>query len=258
MNWRLRPVEAEVSTFNMSTYARLIVRGQLLCLKFRRFLATCHRPSIGSLNATAPGKRLTYPVLEEVRVETEDCVTTRELMLTAQRVAEAAAARKVDATRHKCFVSYHVDDLDEVTAFLDDFGSEFIARSVGVTEDDDFVESEDPDYIKRRIREKYLTDSTVTIVLLGECTWSRRFVDWEISSSLRNDSANRRSGLLAIPLPSMNNSSHLPDRVKDNWVKDAPDESYASVPVIPVQRLDSAKQHRGSLLSEGYKSEQGE
>lgn len=154
-------------------------------------------------------------------------MSTRELMLKAQRVAESAAARKVDSTRHKCFVSYHVDDIDEVTTFLDDFGSEFIARSVGVTVEDDFVDSDDDDYIKRRIREKYLTDSTVTIVLLGKCTWSRKFVDWEISSSLRNDAANKRSGLLAIPLPSMDNSARLPDRVKDNWVKDDEDASYA-------------------------------
>lgn len=161
-------------------------------------------------------------------------MSTRELMLKAQRVAESAAARKVDATRHKCFVSYHVDDIDEVTAFLDDYGSEFIARSVGVTVEDDFVDSDDDDYIKRKIREKYLTDSTVTIVLLGKCTWSRRFVDWEISSSLRNDAANKRNGLLAIPLPSMNNSSRLPDRIKDNWVEGDPDESYALYRSYPM------------------------
>lgn len=163
-------------------------------------------------------------------------MTTRDLMFRAQRIAEAAAARKVDATRHKCFVSYHVDDLVEVTTFLDDYGSEFIARSVGVTEEDDFVDSDNDDYIKRRIREKYLTDSTVTIVLLGKCTWSRKFVDWELSSSLRNDSVNRRSGLLAMPLPSMNNSSHLPDRIKDNWVGNDPEESYAVYRSYPATR----------------------
>lgn len=184
-------------------------------------------------------------------------MSTRQLMLRAQRVAESAAARKTDATRHKCFVSYHVDDIDEVTSFLDDFGSEFIARSVGVTVEDDFVDSQDDDYIKRRIREKYLTDSTVTIVLLGECTWSRKFVDWEISSSLRNDAANRRSGLLAIPLPSMNNSSRLSDRIKDNWVEGDPDKSYAiyrsyptSAPTIrnAIQAAFNARESKGDKV----------
>jgi hypothetical protein len=162
-------------------------------------------------------------------------MTSKDLMRRAQLVAETAAARKVDATRHKCFVSYRVDDLDEVTTFLDSFGSEFIARSVGVTEEDDFVDSTDPEYIKRRIREDYLTDSTVTIVLLGRCTWSRKFVDWEISSSLRDDSINKRSGLLAMPLPSMNNNSVLPARIKDNWVEGDPASSYAVYASYPTQ-----------------------
>ncbi len=154
-------------------------------------------------------------------------MTTKQAMLRVQRVADAAAARKVDATRHKCFVSYHADDMSEVETFIDKFGSEFIARSVGVTVEDDFVDSDNEEYIKQRIREKYLTDSTVTILLLGKCTWSRKFVDWEISSSLRNDTNNRRNGLLVYPLPSMNNSARLPDRVRDNWTEGDQAASYA-------------------------------
>lgn len=172
-------------------------------------------------------------------------MTSRELMFRAQLVANAAAARKTDTTRHKCFVSYHVDDLTEVEAFLNDFGSEFIARSVGVTIEDDFVDSTDEEYIKRRIREEYLTDSTVTIVLLGSCTWARRFVDWEISSSLRDDASNKRSGLLVYPLPSMNNTAKLPDRVSDNWTTNDQAASYARYLTYPT----SAAAARSSIES---------
>jgi len=105
-------------------------------------------------------------------------MSTKQRMRNVQAFAERVSAQKVDATRHKCFVSYHLADIDEVTTFLDDFATEFIPRSVGVTEEDDFVDSTDNEYIKRRIREEYLTDSTVTIVLLGGCTWARKFVDW--------------------------------------------------------------------------------
>jgi hypothetical protein len=147
-------------------------------------------------------------------------------MREVQKVALSASERKDDDTRHKCFVSYRVTDLEEVEQFFDDFGTEFIPRSVGVTEEDDFIESSDDDYIKRRIRDLYLTDSTVTILLVGGCTWSRKFVDWELSSSLRNDSANRRNGLLAIQLPSTD-APTIPSRVKDNWVREEPDLSYA-------------------------------
>ncbi|QOR69381.1 TIR domain-containing protein [Ruania alkalisoli] len=141
-------------------------------------------------------------------------------------MAEAAAARKVDSTRHKCFVSYHADDMAAVEDFIETFGSEFLARSVGVTIEDDFIDSDSDEYIKRRIREEYLTDSTVTILLLGQCTWARKFVDWEISSSLRNDTSNKRNGLLVYPLPSMNNKARLPGRVRDNWREGDTDASY--------------------------------
>jgi MTH538 TIR-like domain (DUF1863) len=154
-------------------------------------------------------------------------MSTKDQMLRVQRIAELASLRKSDSSRRKCFVSYHVADIDEVSTFLETFGPEFIPRSVGVTEEDDFIDSTDEDYIKRRIREMYLSDSTVTIVLMGKCTWSRKFVDWEISSSLRDDTKNKRSGLLVITLPSMSNTSRLSDRIKDNWKKDEPAESYA-------------------------------
>lgn len=117
------------------------------------------------------------------------------------------------------------------------FGREFIPRSVGVTEADDFVQSNDPDYIKRRIRELYLADSTVTILLLGACTWSRKFVDWELSSSLRNDTVNRRNGLLAMPLPSTGGKVRLPDRLRDNWDPNHPDDSFASFVDYPSSGL---------------------
>jgi hypothetical protein len=182
-------------------------------------------------------------------------VSVKTRMQEAQAVALSASARSDDATRHKCFVSYRVSDLTEVEAFLDDFGSEFIPRSVGVTEEDDFIDSDDDDYIKRRIRELYLTDSTVTILLLGKCTWSRKFIDWELSSSLRNDSANRRNGLLAMPLPSLGNSATLPQRVRDNWVSGEPDLSYALFRDYPTSvatlrsQIDAAFDARTSKAS---------
>lgn len=184
-------------------------------------------------------------------------MTTKFQMQQVQVLAERASQKKIDYTRHKCFISYHVADLAEVETFVTDFGSEFIPRSVGVTEDDDFVASVDTDYIKRRIREKYLADSTVTIVLLGTGTWGRKFVDWEISSSLRNDTVNKRSGLLVIPLPSMNNRATLPDRVKDNWVASNAAASYASYRSYPttlaglrddIEAAFQARSSKGNLV----------
>lgn len=122
------------------------------------------------------------------------------------------------AVRHKCFVSFHHADQDEVAKFIEDFEDAFIPKVLGISDEDDFIDSDDTDYVMDQIREKYLTDSTVTIVLAGKCTWARRYVDWEVYSTLRNDTNNRRSGLMAVTLPSAANYSgqQLPPRVSDN------------------------------------------
>ena len=57
------------------------------------------------------------------------------------------------------------------------------------------------DQIRRRIRDEYIADATVTVVLIGRCTWQRKHVDWEISASLIGTAHNDRCGLLGIRLP---------------------------------------------------------
>ena len=168
-------------------------------------------------------------------------------MREVQAVALRASERKVDSSRHKCFVSYRVTDMEEVEEFLDAFGSEFIPRSVGVTAEDDFIDSDDDDYIKRRIRELYLTDSTVTMLLVGKCSWSRKFIDWELSSSLRNDSVNRRNGILGIELPSAVGAA-VPDRLNDNWVRQRTGQVLRALQDVSKHRRGVASPNRGSLL----------
>ena len=107
--------------------------------------------------------------------------------------------------RHKVFISYHHDDQDEVEQFVETFDHErkvFIARALGIGMEQDIIDSDDTDYVMRRIRELYLGDSTVTILLIGKCTWARRYVDWEIQASLRSGETVTPNGLLGIKLPS--------------------------------------------------------
>ena len=136
------------------------------------------------------------------------------------------------AVKHRCFVSYHKVNATAVKSFIDEFSDVFTAKTVGVTDEDDFINSEDRDYIMRRIRENYLTITTVTIVLIGECTKARKYVDWEIASSLRNDPVNGRSGLLGINMRSVGTRALAPPRLGDNYKKNDSD-SYALYQVYP-------------------------
>jgi hypothetical protein len=121
--------------------------------------------------------------------------------------------------RHKVFITYHHDDQVEVDSFISAFDvtrDVFISRAVGMAED--LVNSSDTDYVMRRIRQLYIKDSTVTIVLIGRCTWSRKYVDWEIKSSLQTWKGFQETpnGLLGIVLPSAGKSPTPPERLKNN------------------------------------------
>jgi hypothetical protein len=78
---------------------------------------------------------------------------------------------------------------------------------------EDIIDSADTDYVMGRIRKEFLHDSTVTIVLIGRCTWARRYVDWEIQASLRQGVATAPNGLLGIVLPSAANRPRAPERL---------------------------------------------
>ena len=122
-------------------------------------------------------------------------------------------------TKRKIFISFHQSDRREADAFIEQWATHegvFVPKVLGASDNDDFINSSDPEYVMGQIRAKYLGDSSVTIVLIGKCTHSRRYVDWEIKSSLRQGNGTP-NGLLGIVLPSLGNSAHLPPRFKENW-----------------------------------------
>lgn len=105
--------------------------------------------------------------------------------------------------RHKVFVSYHHAN-DQ--AYRNHFEKMFadthdimVSKSVQIGDINAHVAT---DRIRQKIRDEYLRDTTVTIVLIGAETWKRKHVDWEIGASIRNTQYNPRSGLIGILLPS--------------------------------------------------------
>lgn len=134
---------------------------------------------------------------------------------------------------HKVFISYHHDDQEEVDAFINKFDTErngFIARGLGINMADDIIDSSDTNYVMRKIRENYLRDSTVTLVLIGKNTWARRYVDWEIQASLRQGKDILPNGLIGIRL---RESNKQPERLALNRVKGPNDDYYARLYDLP-------------------------
>ncbi|MGB7749862.1 MAG: TIR domain-containing protein [Verrucomicrobiia bacterium] len=151
-------------------------------------------------------------------------------------------------TKRKIFISFHHNDQVEAEAFIEQWGNRqdvFIPKVLGVSDSDDFIGSTNPEYVMGQIRAKYLGDSTVTIVLIGQCTHSRRYVDWEIKSSLRRGETVP-NGLIGFLLPSCGQRAHLPQRFSDNWIQGERD-CYARYRFCP-QTADELR----TLIEDAY------
>lgn len=116
-------------------------------------------------------------------------------------------------TKRKVFISYHHgNDQDWFDYFSGKFGEEyeiFFDQSL-----DGRIRSNDTEYVNRRIREDFIVGSSITIVLCGVETWKRKYVDWEIYSTLYHEHA-----LLGIALPRhfiRDGLIIVPDRLHDN------------------------------------------
>lgn len=102
---------------------------------------------------------------------------------------------------HKVFISYHHANDQWYKNKLVEFGklhSIFLDRSVDTGE---IPEEWSDQRIRQRIRDNYLRDSTVTIVLVGTETKQRKHVDWEIYSSMYDGAVNKKSGIVVVNLP---------------------------------------------------------
>ena len=129
--------------------------------------------------------------------------------------------------RHRVFVSFHERDIKHKEKFVDLMRGRMLDRSVDTGSIDDTGRKTDT--IRNKIRDEYIRDATVTVVLIGPCTWQRKHVDWEIGGSLRETKTNSRCGVVGILLPNhpdhgkrRRNLRRVPPRLADNAQGDDP------------------------------------
>lgn len=116
-----------------------------------------------------------------------------------------------------CFISYHHGRDEKYVDKLRSIISEMKVADYSLKDDIGHLSD---DTIYKKIREK-MRSCSVTIVLLGERTGHRKWVDWEIWASLRAYTHPRDpflsfkpNGLLGIYLPVVSYS--VPPRLRDN------------------------------------------
>jgi len=157
------------------------------------------------------------------------------------------------------FISSFHANRAEVEAFIYQWSTVqgvFTAKALATFDNDDFINSTNPEYVMSQIRTKYLGNASVTIVLIGTCTHSRRYVDWEIKSSLKQGS-NTPNGLLAYVLPSAVPPAYglygpiehtqrawpaVPERLAANWNYHDQANCYARY-YVPPTSADEIRRH---------------
>jgi hypothetical protein len=165
--------------------------------------------------------------------------------------------------KRNVFISSFHNDRAEVDAFIYRWATVekvFTPKALASFDNDDFIDSNNPEYVMSQIRQKYIGDASVTIVLIGKCTHSRRYVDWEIKASLRRGQS-LPNGLLAYVLTSAMPPMipihgvmpawtalpwpNVPERLVANWNYDQQENCYARYYTMP----DSAATLRQNIES---------
>lgn len=99
---------------------------------------------------------------------------------------------------HKCFISFKTEDIEYKEKIQEMDELDIIDKSLN-----DPIDSDDEDYIMKKIREDYLNDSTVTICLIGNhsaensTSENQSYIKRELQASLYN----KPNGVLGIVLP---------------------------------------------------------
>lgn len=187
--------------------------------------------------------------------------------------------------RHKVFISYyHKDDqlyknqlivMKELDYSTWQYRSIFEDYSVHENEiDDTGLTSEQ---IRRIVRDDYIKDATVLILLCGENTKRRKHIDWELHAAMYDSDTNRQMGIIVVNLPTIQQSirassadekpllsdgtnwfnlttrsdyeqhyPYMPDRIIDNFVKDIP------ITVVDWNRICNNPQKLKQLIDNAF------
>lgn len=117
----------------------------------------------------------------------------------------------MNIARHRAFISYYHHDDQRYKDYLikmQEFNIETMQMQ-SIFEDFSVHENEIDDtglsseQIRCIIRDEYIKDATVLILLCGENTKKRKHIDWELHAAMYDSLANRQMGIIVINLPTI-------------------------------------------------------
>ena len=128
--------------------------------------------------------------------------------------------------RHKVFISYHhANDqyYKELLCNMKFFNIEnykyqsiFDDYSVGNGDIDDTYLNDEQ--IRRIVRDEYIKNATVLVLLCGTQTKCRKHIDWEIHAAMYDSNINPKMGIIVINLPTISQWSYASEDSEKNLI----------------------------------------
>ncbi len=182
----------------------------------------------------------------------------------------------------KVFISYHHERDQDYKNHLVDLATKYGTFEDCSVDTGDIDENLTPEQIRIKIRDEYLRDSQVTILLCGKETKGRKHVDWELKSSMIDGSKNQKSGILVINVNDANQGffqKSLPGEGEEiypeisdwqaletkadykSWFPDLPDRiidnlitTDVQISIVPWERVENNHHNLQWLIDETAKA----
>ena len=157
--------------------------------------------------------------------------------------------------RHKVFISYyHADDQYYKNNLINMREYDYYGNIQSIFEDYSVHENEIDDTglsserIRQIIRDEYIREATVLILLCGQNTKRRKHIDWEIHAAMFDTQLNPKMGILVINLPTIqqpfrageNEDKPLVAPYPTSWCSISSRQEYeARYPYMPSRIIDN-------------------
>ncbi len=160
----------------------------------------------------------------------------------------------MEIDRHKVFISYyHADDQrykEKLSGFT--YYNQYKRQYECIFEDcsvrdGDIDDNLSAEQIRRIIRDEFIKDATVFILLCGENTKHRKHVDWEIHAAMFDTEKNPKMGIIVINLPTINQNIRVSEESEKPLISDdknwfslkTRDEFEKGYPYMPSRIIDN-------------------
>lgn len=157
--------------------------------------------------------------------------------------------------RHKVFISYyHQDDQEYKNELIkmeyfnyQKYIFESIFEDYSVNDGDIDDTNMTAEQIRIKIRDEYIKDATVLILLCGPNTKKRKHIDWEIHAAMYDSDVNPQMGIVVINLPEIKQNVRVSDENEkelvspySNWYTLSTREQFENAyPYMPSRIIDN-------------------